>query len=198
MAAPPSSQNDDSASLTTRNGFLSSTVQVPEMVLCLVNMLTSMDADAVFYSIQLLNAMLRRLQLKREFVEANGVDALEAVCDRASQSNAYEGGQDWNGMSVDSADIAADLIDDLFSNDVDMNQDDDDNNNGGMAMAMPVSFTFSPISVEAQQQHFDIGGEPSQPVQVVTYAPVNDSESLAQGRGQGRGKPIPSWMNQGS
>ncbi len=159
VAAPPNSQNDGSASLATRDGFLSSTAQVPGMVLCLVNMLTSMDADAVFYSIQLLNAMLRRLQVKREFVEANGVDALEAVCDRASQSNAYGGGQDWNGMSDDSADIAADLIDDLFSNDADMNQDDDDDNNGGMTMAMPASFTFSPISVDAQHHHFDFGGK---------------------------------------
>jgi hypothetical protein len=187
VAAPPNSQNDGSASLATRDGFLSSTAQVPGMVLCLVNMLTSMDADAVFYSIQLLNAMLRRLQVKREFVEANGVDALEAVCDRASQSNAYGGGQDWNGMSDDSADIAADLIDDLFSNDADMNQDDDDDdNNGGMTMAMPASFTFSPISVDAQHHHFDFGGEPSQPVQVVPDAPMNDSASSAQGRGQGQ------------
>jgi hypothetical protein len=187
VAAPPNSQNDGSASLATRDGFLSSTAQVPGMVLRLVNMLTSMDADAVFYSIQLLNAMLRRLQVKREFVEANGVDALEAVCDRASQSNAYGGGQDWNGMSDDSADIAADLIDDLFSNDADMNQDDDDDdNNGGMTMAMPASFTFSPISVDAQHHHFDFGGEPSQPVQVVPDAPMNDSASSAQGRGQGQ------------
>ena len=118
VAAPPSSE-DASASLSNRDGFLSNTAQVPGMMLCLVNMLTSMDADAVFYSIQLLNAMLRRLDshVKQEFIEANGVDALEAVCDRASQDNAYGGGQEWNGMSDDSADIAADLIDDLFSQD---------------------------------------------------------------------------------
>ena len=82
-----------------------------------------MDADAVLYSIQLLNAILRRLDsyapVRQEFLEANGVDALEAVCDRASQDIAYGGGREWqsSGSDVSAADIVADLIGDLFAND---------------------------------------------------------------------------------
>ena len=70
-----------------------------------------------------------------------------------------------------------------------MNQDDDKE---GMTMPMPASFTFSPISIDTQQQHFNFDGQQAQPVQVVPDASMNDP---LVGQGRGRGKPVPSWMN---
>jgi len=191
VAAPPNEVGDASQSRPTRDEFLAKIAQVPGMIACLTELLTSVDADAVYNSSQLLNAMLRRLDslpnVKREFMEANGVDALEAVCDRASQDNSYGGGQEWKGSggtSSQSADIAADLIDDLFSEEMDDAAVDD----GAMAVSMPDSFTFSPIAVNPQQPAFDFSGNQTQG--------FPDASIQGGGRGRGRGKPVPSWMNQ--
>ena len=182
VAAPPNELGDASMSRPVRDEFLNKIAQVPGAISVLIELLMSMDADASLASIQLLNAMLRRLEspmVRREFLEANGVDVLEAVCDRASQANAYGGGQDWHGVSNQSADIAADLIDDLFE---DMDEAPFSMDEG---MTVPASFTFSPI-VTPQQHVFDFSGNQTQ-----AFPSASNT-----GAGRGRGKPIPSWMKQ--
>jgi hypothetical protein len=190
VAAPPNEVGDASTTRPIRDEYLAMIAQVPGMIACLTELLTMMDADAVLYSISLLDAMLRRLQslpnVKREFLEANGVDALEVVCERASQDHSYGGGQDWkDGMNDESAELAADLIDDLFSNEMNEGGMED----GEVMVAMPQSFSFSPIVVNPQQQTFNFGTEQSQ-----TFP--SPSNPVDAGRGRGRGKPTPSWMNQ--
>ena len=92
-----------------------------------------------------------------------------------------------SGGSNESADIAADLIDDLFPND----QEDMKLEEGGMNVNE--SFTFSPIAVDPQQQVFDFGGQQQQQQShAFSASPTNQGV----GRGRGRGKPVPAWMNQ--
>lgn len=203
VAAPPNEVMDASTSRPVRDEMLRNIAQVSGMVTCLTQLLTSMDADAVLNAIQLLNAMLRRLEaslptVKREFMEADGVDALEAVCDRASQDNAYGGGHEWTsgdgGTSGLSAEIAADLIDDLFSE-----EDMEAAEGEGMRMDIPDSFAFSPIAVnpDQQQQRFDFSGQQQQQQQMGAFPDASDvAAGTGQGRGRGRGKPVPAWMNQ--
>ena len=142
------------------------------MMTTLVDLLkTSVDADVVHTAMQLVNAIMRRLQddeeLRREFEENDGVNALEHICNVASSTSHYGGGTDWNAGGFPSADIAADLIDDLFG----AGEEEE------MMDVAPVSdgavFTFG----------------------IPVVAPVNSATAM---QPRGRGRPVPSWMANGS
>lgn len=175
-ASPPHSDHQSMGSVwstrSTRDDFLRQIGHSPRMMTTLVDLLkTSVDADVVHTAVQLVNAILRRLQddeeLRREFEENDGVSALEHICNVASSTSHYGGGTDWNAGAFPSADIAADLIDDLFG----AGEEEE------MMDVAPVSdgtsFTF---------------GMP-------VVAPVNSETAMPP---RGRGRPVPSWMASGS
>lgn len=182
-AAPPGSSSSDHSSneqqgsiwstRATRDDFLRQIGRTPHMMTTLVDLLkTSVDADVVHTTLQLVNAMLRRLQdddveLKRDFEENDGVNALEHICNVASSTSHYGGGTDWNSGDFPAADIAADLIDDLF----DVTHEDE------IMDVAPVSDGTS----------FTFGLPATNPVNSETVMPS-----------RGRGRPVPSWMSSGS
>jgi len=116
-AYPGESMGDAWSSRSARDDFLLQIYRTPKMLRTMVDILeTSVDMDLTVVAVQLTNAMLRRLNdatgILIEFTEYQGVDALEGICDRASQVAQF--GVSWQG-GTEAADIAADLIDDLFS-----------------------------------------------------------------------------------
>jgi hypothetical protein len=152
----------------TRDELLMQIVQTPHLMAVLVDLLQSMDPDVVLLSLQLVNAILRRLEdgeIRRDFEELNGVDALERICEVVSSSVHYGSGNDWEqGGELQVAEIAADLIDDLFN--VDSQEDE-------MVDIAPVS-TGSTFAF----------GLPTGMTGQGNGAPVS----------MGRGRPVPAWM----
>lgn len=159
---PPSSVQLDfmqwAASLPIRN-LLQQVASVPGMVFSLTELLLSPDADAVFMSIQMINALVRvSVVAPTTLMEVNIVDALDAVCDRASEDHSYGGGREWQenpGISSRCADIAADLIDDFFCIDV-------EDAAISMGSSSDGATTFSFVPPNAQQTVFDFSGPQQQ------------------------------------
>jgi hypothetical protein len=174
-AAPPNLENSMGALWTTRNlrdDFLRQIGHYPRMMPALVDIIyTSTDADMLHIALTLINAILRRLSndesLRQKFEECDGVNALEHICDVASSQSHYTESVDWDGGDFPAADIAADLIDDLFAN-------QDDENIDVMEIA--------PVSNGAT---FAFG--------LSEFTPLNlNMENKLTSRG--RGRPVPSWM----
>eukprot|EP00816_Leptocylindrus_hargravesii_P009873 CAMPEP_0196808902 /NCGR_PEP_ID=MMETSP1362-20130617/8894_1 /TAXON_ID=163516 /ORGANISM="Leptocylindrus danicus, Strain CCMP1856" /LENGTH=641 /DNA_ID=CAMNT_0042183411 /DNA_START=202 /DNA_END=2127 /DNA_ORIENTATION=+ len=150
-------------------------------------LLTAADADANLAALMLISSMLTRLQadaawhelLQRKLSEEGIVDSLDQVCDRASSS--YYSSKGGDSMEQ-AANIAADLIDDFFAEEILFDDIDDDQNN----IHASQSFTFQVPPVSAGGFNFGCHhGGPSATVQGVD-----------QGRGRGRGKALPAWMQQ--
>lgn len=160
----------------------------PNIVRSLTDMLVSVDREVVFQSIQLINAMLRRLSdnsnVKQQFREAQGVEALEAVCDKASSYTSF--GDNWcqqqgeDATTTPAADIAADLLDDLFD---DNNADDEQEMEGVAPIVSGNAFVFG---LPQQQPIMNFGPPPP---------PAFGGGGGAPPLGRGRGRPIPSWMS---
>jgi Importin beta binding domain len=176
-AAPPNSENSMGAVWATRavrDDFLSQIGHYPRMISALVDIIyTSTDADMLHIALKLMNAILRRLpdveSLKQKFEECDGVNALEHICDVASSQSHYRENVDWDGDDFPAADIAADLIDDLFATPDDENID--------MIEVAPVSNGTT----------FAFG--------LTEFTPMNlNTETNLMPRG--RGRPVPSWMEE--
>jgi hypothetical protein len=169
--------------------FLQQIAECPGMVATLTGLMLSADADLALASLRLINALLRWLEglVLKEFVDANGVDALEAVCDKASQNNAYGGRHKWQGGGNNASDVytetAADLIDDLFGDKIEGASSSMDSSPEGTAV--PDSFSFIDSKIP---QTFDFHEQ-----QLQSPAFPNASSGKA-GRGRGRGKAMPAWM----
>lgn len=171
VAAPPHTDQTMGAIWSTRSTldeFLRLISRTPLLIPTLVDLLkTSTDMDIVVTALQLVNAMLRRLQddenLRRQFEEHDGVNALEHICDVASSNAHYGGGTDWNDDDNPAADIAADLIDDLFG----AAQQEDDEMMDIAPASDGTTFTF---------------GVPTAPNRAMMMP------------SRGRGRPVPSWM----
>mmetsp|Transcript_8193 Transcript_8193/g.11812 ORF Transcript_8193/g.11812 Transcript_8193/m.11812 type:complete len:883 (+) Transcript_8193:671-3319(+) len=226
VAAPPGSKLADMghqwSSRPIRDEFLleilhSEHTKPHTMMSSIVDMMvTFADADGVFYAVNVMNALLRRLgehhqhsNVIRLFHEAHGVDALEAICDHASQvytsstaTTRSNQAESLSSVAEQSAEIAADLIDDLF--------DDNDGHNefgGGDEM------TYEPQVKDGQYAFglgaggangnqapamFDFSGNGSAvPPPSQQQQQVNPAMAQAPPQGRGRGKPVPSWMQKG-
>jgi hypothetical protein len=172
-AYPGEPMGDAWRSRNVRDDFLLQIYQTPKMLRTVVDLLEkAVDIDLTMVAVQLINSLLRRLQettkIRLEFTELGGVDALEGICDRASQSSQYGYGESWKGGNSEAADIAADLIDDLFST-------DEDEELGVVPMALENQFAFGVIQPTPA---FDFGQVP-----------------ISAGRGRGVSSK-PSWMVQ--
>ena len=199
VAAPPppsssmeqvTSTRDDSQS--TRDRILIRISNTKRIVQSLTSLLICFDADAVYSSLVLVDLILRRvacktlsMQVKTLFEEANIVDALETICDRASATASYGNSGVWRGSGSTEekcAELAADLIDDIFG--------EDDNIDDVTEVVVPQtggpSFVFG---ASQAPEAFDFG-----------LSAANNSgdsrEPMGRGLGRGRGKVIPSWMQQ--
>ena len=173
-AYPGEPMGDAWRSRSVRDDFLLQIYQTPKMLRTVVDLLeTAVDMDLTMVAVQLINSMLRRLQetteIRLEFTELGGVDALEGICDRASQSSQYGYGESWKGGNSEAADIAADLIDDLFSG------DEDEELEGVVPMALENQFAFGVV----------------QPTPAFDFGPV----PISAGRGRGVSSK-PAWMVQ--
>ena len=77
----------------------------------LVRLLLTSDGDVVYTSVRLIDAILRRTKGTGETVialeECRAVEALDAVCDRASESVSGYGRGGWDNVMERSADVAA-------------------------------------------------------------------------------------------
>lgn len=198
-AVPPAPPGTDQsaareATLPVRQRLLASIAECDGFVAALTRLLLSFDADAVFASVQLVDALLRVVvadipAVRRLFEEADCPDALEKVCDRASTGAA-------GSASEQSAEIAANLIDDIFEEDI-LAKDDDANGAfpaGTTATAAgEVRYAFGVNSAGAAATGgFDFSGGAGRIGQVSQAPPLVSG----MGRGRGRGKVIPSWMQQ--
>jgi hypothetical protein len=175
LAAPPSPEEYPSE--YGRSSFMSSRAATPPLpnvqALCrmfptLVDAMGSTDADSTLGAIHVVNVLLRRegtekILMRTAFEEAMGQEGLEKLCD----SNLHEA----------AAEVAANLLDDLFLNDRD---DDDDNDDGivglggGWAGNAPgFGGRFHSVRESAPQ-----------------------IEAVGRGQGRGRGATLPSWMAQ--
>lgn len=188
VASPPT-MDDAWSSLILRDGFLQQIAECPGMVATLTGLMLSVDADLALGSVRLINALLRRLERRvlKDFVDTNGVDALEAVCNTASQDNAYRGRHGWQGGGNNANDeyteTAADLIDDLFGDKIEGASSSMESSPEGTTI--PESFSFIDSKMP---QTFDFREH-----QLQSPAFPNASSGTA-GRGRGRGKTTPAWM----
>lgn len=180
-----------------RDAILKQITTTDGVIPTLSSLLTCYDADAVFASLSLVNDILRRIgkddSIKTRFEECNIVDALETVCDRASAASSYGNSDTWqsNGSAQEeSAEIAADLIDDFFDED---GMDDDVTQEVAPEYAAGAStFAFGLGNAETPSA-FDFGA-PSGPTNSV--APTTLGAGRGRGRGRGRGASMPAWMSQ--
>lgn len=183
VAAPPQSENEMGkiwATRAARDEYLDDMLKQDERFLvALVDLLTNYDNEVVLWSVQLVNAFLRRRrdESKRLLEEAGVVEALDGICDRASQRNMdYVGPSTWQGSECLEADIAADLLDDVFEEDIGMHDN--------------VENDYMNVAPAQQGDTFAFG--------IVNNAnggmAFNSAPPSSMGRG--RGKPVPAWMSQ--
>ena len=160
-------------------------IQTTGVIPCLVQFLHSTDLEVVLTSVRLVDTIYRKLLLpdkdsaiKRKFDELNLLDQLELICDKAStmysatRVGAHQ--QNTTNLSSAAADVAADLIDDYYGDDI-----AEDHEEG--------IYSIKPATVDGS---FAFGN---------THAPGVDLKSivyppLGMGRGRGRGKNVPAWM----
>lgn len=150
-------------------------------------LLIAADADANLAALMLISAMLTRLQadvtwhesLKRRLSEEGIIDSLDQVCDRSSSS--YYSSKGGDSMEQ-AANIAADLIDDFFVEEILLDDFDNDQNNVHASQAF--AFHDPPVVVGG----FNFNGHGGSENTV--------GQDAGQGRGRGRGKTMPAWMQQ--
>ena len=89
----------------------------------LVAMATSLDNDAVYFSLCIMDAIHRRVfdrlddngLIRTAFDEADCLNVLESICESASASVKYGTGRDWDSDNTNTiAEMAANLIDDFY------------------------------------------------------------------------------------
>jgi hypothetical protein len=191
VTAPPfdASANTDqeraaaaAASRPKRGEFLVQITLQHNSIESLVQLMQSQDADVVYFSLSLLNAILRQTQTssmpRQRFLFAKGVDALESICDGERQDEC--------------ADMAADLIDDFFSEEI-LNDDEVDEE-GDSAMfganeqlaSGKDAFSFGVPDAEMPQV-FDFSQQAAVPTAFSAAAKPGAV-------GRGRGKTLPAWM----
>ena len=199
--SPGPSQHAVDSTLPVRQKILHSIAEAEGMINALTGLLLTFDADAVFASVRLIDAMLRWLgdnnpRLKRMFQEVSCLEALETVCDRVSGASSY-GQEAWQGdqssASERSAEIAADLIDDIFGDETVAREEAE--------QSFPVSTTSAPT----EEMRYAFGTEAAGISTVGMFdfsggsnAALGQVQSTGQGtgRGRGRGKVLPAWMQQ--
>lgn len=178
VAAPPHGDQSMGAvwsTRATRDEFLHQIASADKMILTVVDLLRhSMDMDVIFTTVQLVNAMVRRgaPEVRFQFEQYDGVNALEHVCDMASADHNYGSGTDWGSDEVPAADIAADLIDDVFEQQAGRDEE------------------MEGIAPQVNGSTFSFGVPPTTSV----VAPVVVAAPTA---GRGRGRPVPAWMTKG-
>jgi hypothetical protein len=182
-ASPGESMGSSWSSRSVRDDFLWQIYQAPWMLRSLIDLLdTSVDMDLTMVAVELTNSLLRRLKerttIVQEFIELQGVDTLEGICDRASQSHQYGSGDTWHGCTSEAADIAAGLIDDFLSE----QGDNDDELPSVAPMALGNQFVFgAPESVST----WELGP--------TGFVATTSGSGLGRGRGRGISSK-PAWM----
>ena len=188
VAKSPGAHHGVGDDMQRTNMILRDIASFDGLISCLCRtLLTAADADANLAALMLISAMLTRLQadaawhelLKRKLSEEGIVDSLDHVCDRASSS--YYSSKGGDSMEQ-AANIAADLIDDFFADEILFDNIVNDQNN----IHLSQSFTFQVPPVSAGG--FNFGGDHGGPSATV--------QGVDQGRGRGRGKAMPAWMQQ--
>ena len=181
VSIPPEINNVEDYDLQHAEHLLRDIALFEGVVSSLCNILLhAPDIDANLAALMLISGMLTRLQgdfvffsnLKRRFSEEGIVDALDKICEKASSSF-----QSFKKDSAEkAADIAADLIDDFFSEDVEYNE-------GGENETFEGNFTFNP-------------SPPSLNIAINSAVTSLNIASSSSGIGRGRGKNLPAWMKQ--
>ena len=193
VSAPPPGQMAAApeTSQAIRDQILVRIANTKHIAESLTSLLICFDVDAVHSSLTLVDILLRRVlsnqlssEIKTLFEEANIVDALETVCDRASATASYGSSEVWRGngsTQEKSAEIAADLLDDIF--------DDDDIDDVAEGIAPHTGESTFAFGANNTPQAFDFG------LSVASNSGVSEG-SMGRGRGRGRGQVIPAWMKQ--
>jgi len=193
VSAPPPGQMAAApeTSQVVRDRILIEIANTKHIAESLTSLVICFDADAVHSSLILVDIMLRRVltnqlssEMKTLFEEANIVDALETVCDRASATASYGSSEVWRGngsTQEKNAEIAADLLDDIF--------DDDDIDDVAEGIAPHTGEAAYAFGANSTPQTFDFG------LSVASNSRVSEG-SMGRGRGRGRGQVIPAWMQQ--
>ena len=145
-------------------------------------MATSLDNDAVYFSLCIMDAIHRRVfdrlddngLIRTAFDEADCLNVLESICESASASVKYGTGRDWDSDNTNTiAEMAANLIDDFY--DEAFVEDD------GIANT---ASTFA-FGMKDEASHFRFSRD---------NVHTRDNESNSNGLGRGRGKVVPAWM----
>ena len=182
--------NEEEDTRPVRDAVLKEVYGTPQMCYALVQNLDSSDVDVIQVSLNILDAMHRRLvgqghqnqqswTVLQQFQEVDCLNALERVCDTASAAYSYGGGRSWQdsnfGMEA-CAELAADLIDDFYQDDLEEEEGDGGFSSGGTAVDTngQLVFQFAP--------------PPGGSVTPVAQAPMTSS------LGRGRGRVVPAWM----
>lgn len=193
LAAPP---NFDGDTFAIRDELLLQLFQKDGMVRALVGTLICLDVDAIRPALNIIDAMHRRLQRFNidalvTLQSAECEHALEHVCDAASSSSSYGNSKSWDELECENrggiescADIAANLIDDFYG--------DDDN--------YDMSEVGLTCGVSEEGNHFTFGLQ--DPIPTFNFSNnreeirqvAQDPMSLPAGRGRGRGRTVPAWM----
>lgn len=160
---------------TNKNGY--------STIMALTKLLSSPDVDAMFASLQIIDALLRNVPSTRvTFMEVDGEEALDAICDLPL-------GNDKTSSSA--ADVAAELVDFLVGDD----QFDDPvlqpATAGGTFVFGLQDTASAPAPNFLPDLQSDVGGG-SMLAPVASVTPAGSG----MGRGRGRGHTLPAWAVQ--
>lgn len=168
-----------------RNAMLISILNVNNIIPIIIHLLSSTDMEVVIMALRFVNISFRRLNLLREgpywqirqvFEECSILDALESICDRVPISS----------PSFAVAEMAADLIDDFFSEEV-LPRDEDSLISDVFQLGANASQPFIWNTVTANETNNKLDSNIS-----TSLASVGERV-----RGRGRGTSnIPAWMQQ--
>ncbi len=157
-------------------------LNVDHMIPVIVQLLSHSDMETVVMALHLVNASFRRLNVIPEgfrfrqlFEECSILDALDSICDRVASMKSASSS---NNISWFASEMAADLIDDFFSDEILTQQED--------------------VSVDDHCSSFKFGLNPDEPfrwnhtnVTAFEGGPQSTIRSIGRGRSN-----IPSWMQQ--
>lgn len=158
-------------------------LNVDHMIPVLVQLLSHSDMETVVMALHLVNASFRRLlnvipegfRFRQLFEECSILDALESICDRAASLKSASSN---NNISWFASEMAADLIDDFFSDERLTQQED--------------------VLEDERCSSFKFGLNPNEPFKwnhTNVTAFEEGSQSTIRSIGRGRSN-IPSWMQQ--
>lgn len=204
VSLPSSTVANDSTTVEVRNALLLEILKIDKIIPVIVQLLSNTDMETVVMALHLVNASFRRLNLHQEallirqqFEECSILDALEGICERVASVQSTSSNIN---ISSFAADVAADLVDDFFSDEIFSKEEEllevEESSTSAFKFGSNPDIPFTWNSTDAANISLSNHNES---VNIRKDESISSSTPVAPRtmRGGGRGiSNIPSWMQQ--